>query len=92
MEVGRKGWLVITHDKDIRCRASARAAIRRAGVGLFVLATQGSLKAEEKARIFISARSKIERFVADYSRPYIANVRKDGVFLIWPPPSKIISH
>ncbi|MCH7859805.1 MAG: hypothetical protein IID14_08915 [Candidatus Marinimicrobia bacterium] len=55
MEIGRRGWLVITHDKRIRYRTNQRDAVMRAGVGLWILT--GHTATHELATNFIQNQS-----------------------------------
>lgn len=71
-EVGRRGWYAITHDQRIRYKPNEKAAVMRAGVGLFVLI--GTAPLAELARNFIMTFPKIEQFIEENSRPFIAKV------------------
>lgn len=53
-EVGRKGWLVLTRDQNIRRKPNELAALREAGVILFAF-TSGNLSAQETADIVVRA-------------------------------------
>jgi len=83
-EVGRRKWFVISNDEGIRYREPARIAIEEARVGVFIFASRGDLKAEEKAKIFIDALPRIRRFIKKHARPFIAKIRRDDVVLWWP--------
>jgi hypothetical protein len=80
--VGRRQWFVISNDERIRYREPARLAIEEAKVGVFIFASPGHLKAEEKAKIFIDALPKIRRFIETHTPPFIAKIRRDDV-LLW---------
>jgi len=83
-EVGGRNWLVITNDDRIRYRPAARIAIKKARVGVLILASRGSLTAEQKAQIFIEALPAVRRFLRKHTPPFIAKVRRDEVVLVWP--------
>lgn len=71
-EVGRRGWYAITHDQRIRYKPNEKAAVMQAGVGLLVLI--GTVPFAELARNFIVTLPKIEQFINDHPRPFIARV------------------
>ncbi len=77
LEVGRRGWVVLTKDSRIRYRAPALAAIRASAVRLFVL-TAGDLQGSEMAAIFVKALGRITRVAASHPPPFIARVSKAG--------------
>jgi hypothetical protein len=71
-EVGRRGWYAITHDQRIRYKPNEKAAVMQAGVGLLVLI--GTAPFVELARNFIVTLPKIEQFINEHTRPFIARV------------------
>jgi len=71
-EVGRRGWYAITHDQRIRYKPNEKAAVMQAGVGLLVLI--GTALFSELARNFIVTFPKIEQFINEQPRPFIARV------------------
>lgn len=76
-EVGKKGWIVLTKDDRIRYRATERAALVRAQVAMFTLAS-GNLRGEEMAQAFINALPRIHRFMAKHRPPFIAKITRSG--------------
>lgn len=77
-EVGRRGWIVLTHDRRIPYRRNECEALMRAGVRAFVMAARGDLKGEDIAAIFVRALPAIRRFAARTPLPYIAKVTRSG--------------
>ena len=75
-EVGHRGWYAITHDQRIRYKPNEKAAVMQAGVGLFVLI--GTLPFAELAKNFIITFPKIEQFIKENHRPFIAKVYRPG--------------
>jgi hypothetical protein len=71
-EIGRKGWYAITRDQKIRYKPNEKAAVKRFGVGLFVLV--GKVPSNELAYNFINTLPKIEKFVNNNTRPFIAKI------------------
>jgi hypothetical protein len=69
-EVARRGWIAITHDKEIRRRPNQRAAVISTALGLIVVI--GRLPFPELAAYFARSRAKIDRFVLRTKRPWIA--------------------
>lgn len=74
---GKRGWIVLTKDDRIRYRTIERAALMRARVAMFVLAS-GNLRGEEMAQAFIAALPRIRRFLAKNRPPFIAKITKSG--------------
>lgn len=79
-EAGKRGWLVITHDKKIRTRPGERRAIMEHGVGCFILAYRQDLKKAEIAEMVLSALEDMEELFERTPRPFIYTVSKDGEF------------
>ncbi|MEZ4698031.1 MAG: hypothetical protein R2832_16560 [Rhodothermales bacterium] len=71
--VAENGWFALTADKGIMRRISERNAVIRHGVGLFVL-VGGDSPAAALARNFVNTFTKIEQFVRENERPFIAKV------------------
>jgi len=72
-----KGGIVLTKDDRIRYRTIERAALIRARVAMFVLAS-GNLRGEEMAQALIAALPRIRRFLAKNCPPFIARVTRSG--------------
>jgi hypothetical protein len=70
--VGRRGWIAITHDKRIRHKPNELSAVMGHRVALLIVV--GKVPFAELARSFGATRTRIERFVAKHSPPYIAKV------------------
>lgn len=77
-EAGKRGWIVLTKDDRIRYRAAERAALVKAQVAMFTLAS-GNLTGEEMAQAFVKALPRIRRFVAKHRPPFIARVTRSGL-------------
>lgn len=71
-EVGRRGWLALTHNKEIRYRTAERDMVMRAGVGLFMLI--GHAPHAELAMNFVQTLSKVHAFLSTHDPPFIARV------------------
>jgi PIN domain-containing protein len=76
-EVGRKGWLVLTRDQNIRRKPDELAALREADVIVFAL-TSGNLSAQETADIVVGAWPKMQRLAAETAPPAVFSVTRGG--------------
>jgi hypothetical protein len=71
-EVGKRGWIALTHDSRIRYKPNERDAVMRHGVGLLVIV--GKAPFPELARAFVTTLPRIEDFLARHKPPFIAKV------------------
>ena len=74
---GRKRWIVLTKDKEIRRRQTEREALIGAGVAAFVL-TSPNLDGDEMAQALVRALTRMVRFLQKQPRPFVAAVHRDG--------------
>ena len=73
--LGKEGGLCSPKDDRIRYRPIEHAALIRARVAMFTLAS-GNLRGEEMAQAFIAALPRIHPFLAK-NRPLLANFLSD---------------
>jgi hypothetical protein len=71
-EVGRRGWIALTHDSRIRYKPNERDAVMRHGVSLLVIV--GKAPFAELARAFVATLPSVEHFLAGHKPPFIAKV------------------
>lgn len=71
-EVGRNGWIAVTHDQRIRYKPNERAAVMDNRVALLVVIGQAPYP--ELARAFVATYPRIESFIQSHKAPYIAKV------------------
>lgn len=71
-EVGRRGWVALTHDKRIRYKPNERDAVMRHRVGLLVIV--GAAPFADLARAFVATLPTIEHFLDNHTLPFIAKV------------------
>lgn len=71
-EVGRRGWVAITHDSRIRYKPNERDAVVRHGVRLLVVV--GKAPHPTLAASFVATRSRVETFLDRTAAPFIAKV------------------
>jgi predicted nuclease of predicted toxin-antitoxin system len=77
VEVGAKGWVVLTKDKRFQNRTLEIRAIARSNVRVFKL-TAGSIQGVEMAEIFVKVIRKISGVARSNRSPFIATVSKSG--------------
>ncbi len=73
IDVGRRGWVVLTKDKNIRVNAIERAALVRASVACFMLG-RGDLTGAAMGRAFVDALPRMRRVLRRYDVPLAASV------------------
>jgi hypothetical protein len=71
-EVGKRGWIALTHDKRIRYKPNELDAVMRHKVGLLVIV--GNAPFPDLARSFIATLPRITDFLASHRPPFIAKV------------------
>jgi predicted nuclease of predicted toxin-antitoxin system len=76
-EVGRRGWVVLTKDANIRYHPLEKQAIQTSNV-IAVILTKGNLKAEDMGMIFVKALPRIKRLVQKTKFPFIARLTPAG--------------
>jgi hypothetical protein len=76
-EVGKRGWIALTHDRRIRYKPNERDAVMRHGVSLLVIV--GAAPYSDLARAFVATLPRIEYFLGHHTPPFIAKVYR-------PPP------
>lgn len=75
--VGRKGWIVVTRDQNIRRRANELAAVRAGRLHLFAL-TSGNLAAAESAALIVQAWPAIQAAVLRVEPPAFWSITRGG--------------
>lgn len=76
-EVGRRGWVALTHDKRIRYKPNERDAVMRHRVGLLVIV--GAAPFADLARAFVATLPTIEHFLDNHTLPFIAKVYRPSL-------------
>ncbi len=97
-EIGKKGWVAVTHDGRIRYKPNEKNAVIENNVALLVVV--GHAPFPELARAFVATEPKIRHFIAAHKPPYIAKVYRrsatavaadpsaPGRIELWYPPAK----
>jgi len=81
--VGRKHWICLTKDKNIRRRLAERSALLAACVRAFVL-TSGNITGQEMAQVFVKNLPRMTAFARRAKRPFIAKITRSGVIEAYP--------
>lgn len=76
--VGRKGWIALTKDKNIRYRTAELAAMRKHGARVVVIRAKNATAADV-AEMVVKGRRRIARFAAKSSGPLVAALYANGV-------------
>jgi predicted nuclease of predicted toxin-antitoxin system len=76
-EVGRRGWVVLTKDKNIRANELERTALVRADVACFMLG-RGDLSGPAMGAIFVQALPRIRKTLRRFDVPVVASVSASG--------------
>jgi len=71
-EIGKRGWIALTHDRRIRYKPNERDAVIRHGVALLVIV--GNAPFPDLAQAFVATIPRIEQFLASHQAPFIAKV------------------
>jgi hypothetical protein len=78
LEVGKRKWLVLTKDDNIRYRPLEKRAVKVAAVGLFALKA-GNVRGAEMAQAFVVALPALMRLATRVPPPFIARVSRIGI-------------
>lgn len=76
-EVGRRGWVVLTKDKNIRANQLEHVALVRANVACFMLG-RGDLAAATMGNVFLDALPLIRRVLRRFDVPIAASLSTSG--------------
>jgi hypothetical protein len=77
VDVGKRGWVVLTKDKNIRVNQIEHTALARANVACFMLG-RGDLSGAAMGRIFVDALPLMKRVLRRYGVPIAASVTAHG--------------
>ena len=80
-EVGRRRWVVVTKDKNIRHNQIEHVALVRARVACFMLG-RGDLTALSMAAIFVAALPRIRRVLRRFDVPVAASLGVGGTMKV----------
>jgi len=81
--VGKKHWIAIGRDKNIRYRGPEKAALIQANARLIVVRAKNTT-AQDIAEILVKRINRIYRFVERHDAPFIAGITRDGKITKYP--------
>jgi hypothetical protein len=76
-EVGRRGWVALTKDANIRRNPLLRDAVHAAGVAVFMMA-RADVTGPDIAQAFVRALPRIKRALRRFPVSFIASVTLGG--------------
>jgi hypothetical protein len=79
-EIGKRGWVALTHDRRIRYKPNERDAVLRYRVALLVIV--GNAPFPDLAHAFVATIPRIEHFLASHRPPFIAKVYRPPPHLV----------
>jgi hypothetical protein len=80
---GKRGWVVLSKNENIRRNQIEIAEILKSGVAAFI-STASNITADELAASFLTAMPAIRRVLQRYERPVLATVSRSGtVTVVW---------
>lgn len=82
LECGKREWVVLAKDKNIKRNLLERQALFHAGVAAFFL-TKADLTGEESAQAILNGLPRIANLLAGEKRPFIARISPDGKVELW---------
>ena len=77
-EVARRGWVVLTKDKNIRRRQDERTALLLAKSRVFTLSS-GNMSGAKMAELFTTQLREIEQIATVESPPFLYIIGRDGL-------------
>ena len=75
--ISRRGWVVITHDRDIRYNRQERDAVMHHGGRVIIIRASGTRA--ELAHIYLNLRDQILDFLRRNPAPSIARLYRDRI-------------
>ena len=75
--VGKKGWVALTKDKNIRYRIAEIDSIQRHSARVIVIRARDAM-GSDIAEPLVKGRSRITRFVAKTTAPFVAGIDRRG--------------
>ncbi len=77
------GWVLITKDKRIRFRETAKDLIRSRNARMIVVTTKDQTT-DVVSQVLIDAMPKICRFLDSTPPPFVAKLTKNGIVEVYP--------
>jgi predicted nuclease of predicted toxin-antitoxin system len=90
-QVGEQEWVVLTKDANISRRTLEKMAVARAGIRLFILASQ-NLASVEMIDIIVEATEPMKNLVYNHPAPFIAKIYRNHQVEIWRSREELLSE
>jgi predicted nuclease of predicted toxin-antitoxin system len=90
-QVGEREWVVLTKDANISRRTLEKMAVARAGIRLFILASQ-NLASVEMIDILVQAIEPMKNLVYNHPAPFIAKIYRNHQVEIWRSREELLSE
>lgn len=75
--VGRKGWVAVTKDKNVRYRAAELVSIKRHSARVLVVRTKNAT-GPDIATLLVAGRRRIARLARNTPAPFVAGITGSG--------------
>jgi predicted nuclease of predicted toxin-antitoxin system len=82
--VARRGWVILTKDKNIRRPGGERETVLTAAARIFTLCS-GNMRGADMAALFVRHLMDMERVADALEPPFVAVVGHDGIHIVYPP-------
>lgn len=82
--VARRGWVILTKDKNIRRPRGERESVLTAEARIFTLCS-GNMRGADMAAFFVRHLSDMEQVADALEPPFVAVVGHDGIHIVYPP-------
>ncbi len=90
-QVGEREWVVLTKDANISRRTLEKIAVARAGIRLFILASQ-NLASSEMIDILVQAIEPMKNLVHNHPAPFIAKIYRNHQVAMWRNCEELLSE
>jgi predicted nuclease of predicted toxin-antitoxin system len=90
-QVGEREWVVLTKDANISRRTLEKMAVARAGIRLFILASQ-NLASSEMIDILVQAIEPMKNLVHNHPAPFIAKIYRNHQVAMWRSCEELLSE
>jgi predicted nuclease of predicted toxin-antitoxin system len=90
-QVGEREWVVLTKDANISRRTLEKMAVARAGIRLFILASQ-NLASSEMIDILVQTIEPMKNLVHNHPAPFIAKIYRNHQVTMWRSCEELLSE
>lgn len=82
-DVARRGWVILTKDKNIRRPRGERESVLTADARIFTLSS-GKMRGADMAKLFVRHLADMEQVAMALVPPFVAVVGQDGIQIVYP--------